>query len=272
MTAPALDRRTPSPTTALTASAVLAVANAIAFLVLAGQPNPGMAALSALPLAAAALLWRRVRVAPVVTIAVAALVVFIRPVDLAFDLVRPGDVPPFAVAAVLVVAAGVAIVSSLVLMLRPGTGHGERLVGLGGGAAVGVALAATLIVAWPQSDDTGSLTDEQLAALPTVDLTNFKFSPAQLRVGRGQPVAFKFTNDTDDNHTFTITELGVDVEVPSGRTRIAVVNARPGQYAVHCAAGDHQEKGMIGRLTVTEGALTPTTTATETPSGAHHHG
>ncbi|MCC8250425.1 cupredoxin domain-containing protein [Saccharothrix luteola] len=271
MSAPALERRTSSPATALTASAVLAVANAITFLVLAGRPNPGMAALSVLPLAAAALLWRRVQVAPVVTIAVAALVVFIRPVDLAFDLVRPGDVLPFAVAAVLVTAAGVAIVSSLVLVLRPSTGTGERLVGLGGGTAVGVALAATLLVVWPQSDDTGSLTDEQLAALPTVDMTNFKFSPAQLRVGRGQPVAFKFTNDTDDNHTFTITELGVDIEVPSGRTRIAVVDARPGQYAVHCAAGDHQEKGMVGRLTVTEDALT-STAAPETSSGAHHHG
>ena len=272
MSAPAVERRTPSPTTALTASAVLAVANAVAFLVLAGQPNPGMAAISALPLAAAALLWRRFRVAPVVTIAVAVSVVFIRPVDLAFDLVRPGDVLPFAVAAVHVSAAGVAVVSSLVLLLRP-AGKGERVVGLGGGVAVGAALAATLLVVWPQSDDTGSLTDEQLAALPTVDLTNFKFSPAQLRVGRGQPVAFRFTNDTDDNHTFTITELDVDIEVPSGRTRIAVVNARPGQYAVHCAAGDHEEKGMVGRLTVTGGALTPDTTAVpETSSGAHHHG
>jgi FtsP/CotA-like multicopper oxidase with cupredoxin domain len=85
-------------------------------------------------------------------------------------------------------------------------------------------------------------------------------------------VAFKFTNDTDDNHTFTITELGVDIEVPSGRTRIAVVNARPGRYAVHCAAGDHEEKGMVGRLTVTEDALTPDTTAVPETSGAHHHG
>ncbi|WP_157619913.1 cupredoxin domain-containing protein [Saccharothrix sp. NRRL B-16348] len=271
MSAPAVERRTSSPTTALAASLVLAVANAVAFLVLAGQPNPGMAAVSALPLAAAALLWRRARIAPVVTIAVAALVVFFRPVDLAFDLVRPGDVLPFAVAAALVLAAGVAIVSSLVLALRPSTGNGERLVGLGGGAAVGVALAATLLVVWPQSDDTGSLTDEQLSALPTVDLTNFKFSPAQLRVGPGQPVAFKFTNDTDDNHTFTITELGVDIEVPSGRTRIAVVNARPGRYAVHCAAGDHEEKGMVGRLTVTEDALAPDTTAVPETSGAHHH-
>ncbi|ROP35892.1 cupredoxin domain-containing protein [Saccharothrix texasensis] len=170
----------------------------------------------------------------VATIAVAALVVFIRPVDLAFDLVRPGAVLPFATAAALVAAAGVAIVSSLALVLRPSAGRGDRLVGLGGGAAVGVALAATLLVVWPQADDTGSLTDEQLAALPAVDLTNFKFSPAQLRVGRGQPVAFKFTNDTDDNHTFTITELGVDLEVPSGRTRSPWWT--PGRVGTRCTA------------------------------------
>ena len=276
MTAPAVHRRSPSPTTAsttaLAASTVLAVANAVGFLVLAGQPNPGMAAVSVFPLATAVLLWRGVRFAPVVTIAVAALMVFFHPVDLAFDLVRPTDVVPFAVAAATVLAAGVAIVSSLVLALRPGGGSGDRLVGVGGGAAVGVALAAALLVVWPQSDDTASLTDEQIAALPTVDMTNFRFSPAQLRVGRGQPVAFEFTNDTGDNHTFTITELGVDIEVPSGRTRIAVVHAAPGRYAVHCAAGDHREKGMIGRLTVTEDALTSTTAAPGASSGTHHHG
>lgn len=271
MSAPAIERTTSSRTTAVAANGVLAAANAFALLVLAGQPNPGLAAVSVLPLLAAALLWRRVRIAPVATIAVAALVVYFRPVDLAFDLIRPGDALPFAVAAVTVVAAGVAMVSSLVVLLRPGGGNGVRLVGLGGGAAVGVALAASLLVVWPQSDDTASLTDEQIAALPTVDLTNFTFSPAQLRVGPGQPVAFKFTNDTDDSHTFTITELGVDIEVPSGRTRIAVVDAKPGQYAVHCAAGDHREKGMVGRLTVTDGALTSTATRSGT-SGAHHHG
>ncbi|ONI80199.1 hypothetical protein ALI22I_43195 [Saccharothrix sp. ALI-22-I] len=221
------------------------------------------------------LLWRRSRIAPVATMPAAALTVFFHPTDVAFDLIRPGDVLPFANAVALVLAAGVALVSALVMLLRRGRpGNGERLVSLGGGTAVAALLAATLLVVWPQSDDTGSLTDAQLAALPTVDMTNFKFSPAQLRVGQGQPVAFKFTNDTDDNHTFTIEDLGVDIEVPSGRTRIAVVDAKPGQYAVHCAAGDHKEKGMIGRLTVTDGALTSTTTASAVsePAGAHHHG
>ncbi|GAB3003621.1 cupredoxin domain-containing protein [Saccharothrix stipae] len=274
MTTRTAERSTGAATTALLATAVLAAANASYFLVLAGQPNPGMAAVSALPLATAALLWRRVRFAPVVTIVVAVATVFFHPVDLAFDLGRPGDVPPFAVAAVLVAAAGVAVVSSVVLMSGRGRGvGGERLVVLGGGAAVGVALAATLLVVWPQADDTGSLTDEQIAALPTVDMENFKFSPAQLRVDRGRPVAFRFTNDTDDNHTFTITELGVDVEVPSGRTRITVVAAEPGRYAVHCAAGDHREKGMVGRLTVTDGALpAPSSPTAGETSGAHHHG
>ncbi|MFE9746834.1 cupredoxin domain-containing protein [Saccharothrix saharensis] len=243
MTAPAVERRSTSPTTALAAACVLAVANAVALLVLAGRPDPGMAAVPVFPLPAAVLLWRGVRVAPVVTIAVAA---------------------------VTVPAAGVAVVSSSVLALRPAGGAGDRLVGVGGGAVVGVALAAALLVVWPQSDDTESLTDEQITAPPTVDLANFRSFPSQLRVGRGQPVAFKFTNHTDDNHTFKITELGGDVEVPGGRTRIAVVDAAPGRYSVHCAAGDHREKGMVGRLTVTEDALTATTPAVE--SGAHHHG
>ncbi|QFZ18591.1 cupredoxin domain-containing protein [Saccharothrix syringae] len=274
MSAPATTARSTSAATiaALTATAVLAVANAITFLVLAGQPNPGMAAISAFPVIAAVLLWRRSRIAPAVTASVAALVVFSRPTGLSFDLVRPADVPPFTTAVALVLAAGVAVAAALVLQLRGGAGG--RLVVLGGGGALGAALAALLVVVWPQADDTGSLTDRQVAALPTVDMTNFKFSPAQLRVGSGQPVAFRFTNETDDDHTFTITDLGVDIEVPSGRTRVAVVDAEPGQYAVHCAAGDHEEKGMVGRLTVVDGALDAAAGAAsgQEHTGGHHHG
>ncbi|MFD7655593.1 cupredoxin domain-containing protein [Actinosynnema sp. NPDC059797] len=274
-TPPGAPTATTAMTAALVASGVLALTNAVAFLVLAGRPNPGMAAVSVFPLVAAALLWRRARIAPVTAAPVALLVVFFRPADLAFDLIRPADVLPFANSAALVAAAGVAVVSAVVARSRRGhAGTGQRLVAWGGGTALGAALAAGLVVAWPQADDTGSLSPEQLAALPVVDLTNYEFSPAQLRIGGGQPVAFRFTNDTDDNHTFTIAELGVDVEVPSGRTRVAVVDARPGRYAVHCAAGDHEEKGMVGRLTVTgdERGAADRAPAAPQDGGAHHHG
>ncbi|QFZ19808.1 cupredoxin domain-containing protein [Saccharothrix syringae] len=52
-----------------------------------------------------------------------------------------------------------------------------------------------------------------------MDLADYRFSPAQLRVGRGQSVAFTFTDDTADDHSFTIDGLDVHVRVPSGRTR-----------------------------------------------------
>ncbi|MFJ2094995.1 cupredoxin domain-containing protein [Streptomyces sp. NPDC087901] len=76
-------------------------------------------------------------------------------------------------------------------------------------------------------DDTGSLTAEQIAALPTVDMVNYRFEPSILRAAPGQPVAFTFTNDTDDAHAFAVEKLGIDIEVPSGRTRTVVVQAPP---------------------------------------------
>ncbi|MFD1149243.1 cupredoxin domain-containing protein [Saccharothrix hoggarensis] len=254
----------------LLAVLVSAAANLVSFLLLTGQPNPGMAAVSVLPLVAAVLLWLGRRAGLYAALVAAPVMVAFRPGGLAFDLIRPGDVLPFAVAAVQVLAVGVAVLSAVLALVR----RDRAVVGLAGGAALGAAVAVALVAVLPQADDTGSLTPDQVAALPVVDLVNYRFAPAQLRVGPGEPVAFRFTNDTDDDHTFTIEALGVEVEVPSGRTRVAVVRAPAGQYALLCTVGDHEEQGMVGRLTVVEGAGTgaPAGEAHGSHEGAHHHG
>lgn len=64
-------------------------------------------------------------------------------------------------------------------------------------------------------------------------------------------MAFTFTNDTDDAHAFTVEKLGIDIEVPSGRTRTVVIEAPPGRYAMHCSVGSHQADGMKGQLVIT---------------------
>ncbi|MET7645816.1 cupredoxin domain-containing protein [Streptomyces sp. NPDC005426] len=251
----------------------LAFCELLAHLVLGGQPNPGMAALAVLPLAAAFLTWRRVRWAPIASLLAVAAVIAIRTASLSFDLTRPGD-PLYFAAALLELAAAGAVTGPIAAALLK-----RRTPALTGGLALAAALAlsAGVILSSPQSDDTGSLTAEQIAALPTVDMVNYRFEPSILRAAPGQPVAFTFTNDTDDAHAFAVDKLGIDIEVPSGRSRTVVVQAPPGRYAMHCSVGSHSANGMKGQLVITGQDTTtvpgPADTDPAASSDTHkHHG
>ena len=227
----------------------LAVEVVLGFTVLQGTPIPGMAAAAVLPLLGAWAGWTERRWAPVVTVLSVLTVVGLRLTTTSFDLARPGDVAPFVLAVATVLAAGVALAAT-VAGLR---GAGRPAVVLGSGLVTGATLAAGLLLGLPQTEDTAGLSDEQVAALPTVEMVNFKFEPGQLRVPEGQPVAFRFTNDTDDSHSFAIDAFDLDVEVPSGRSRVVVVEAEPGSYHFHCSVGSHADDGMKGRLIVDGG-------------------
>lgn len=266
----AIPRRRPAVTIALVAMLALAAEILLAYLVLGGAPNPGMAAIAVLPLAAAGALWTGRRWALIAAALTAALVIGMRLLALSFDLGRPGDLVPFLLAAAMLLTAGLAAAAIAGLLPRRVAAPGL----LGGGALLAAATSAGLLLLSPQGDDTGSLTTAQTAALPTVEMANYSYAPAQLRVVTGQSVAFRFTNDTDDTHTFAIDDLDVDVQVPSGRTRIVVVDAPAGDYAFYCSAGSHREDGMEGRLVITDATTDGAQPAADamTDSPAHSHG
>lgn len=227
----------------------LAAETIIGFTVLQGTPNPGMAAAAVLPLLGAWASWTGRRWAAVVTVLSVITVVALRMTTLSFDLARPGDVAPFVLAVATLLTIGVSLVAG-VLAQRNADRPAVTLIG---GLATGGVLAAALLLGLPQTEDTDGLSDEQVAALPTIEMVNFKFEPGQLRVADGRPVAFRFTNDTDDTHSFAIDAFDLDVQVPSGRSRVVVVEADPGTYAFHCAVGSHADDGMKGRLIVDGG-------------------
>ncbi|MDX2624931.1 cupredoxin domain-containing protein [Streptomyces sp. WI03-5b] len=213
-----------------------------------------MAALAVLPLTAATLTWRRVRWAPIASLLAVVTVIATRMVGLSFDLTRPGDVLYFAAALLELAAAGAVTGPIAVTLLKR---HTPAITG-GLGLTAALALGAGVVLSSPQSDDTRSLNAEQIATLPTVDMVNYRFEPSIPRAAPGQPVAFTFTNDTDDVHAFAVDKLGIDIEVPSGRTRTIVVQAAPGRYAMHCSIGSHQADGMKGQLVITgQDTMTP---------------
>lgn len=239
----ATDRPRPPAAARTAAAAALAAAVLLSALVTGGAPDPAAASVALLPLAAAAGYLRSARWAAVPAVLGVLTLLSLRATDLSHDLVRPGEPLPFLVAAATVLASGVLLAGAL-----PGTAARGRaaLVGLPLGAVLGL----VLVLALPQADDTGGLSGAQVAALPTVSMVDFAFEPGQLTVAEGQPVAFRFSNDGDGAHSFAVESLGIDVTVPAGRTRTVVVDLEPGTYPFVCSVGDHEEKGMAGRLTV----------------------
>jgi nitrite reductase (NO-forming) len=63
----------------------------------------------------------------------------------------------------------------------------------------------------------------------------------------------------DIQHTFTIEELGIQVEILPGQTAtVELRGAREGTYTFFCSVPGHREKGMAGKLVVSQKPRTPT--------------
>ncbi len=259
---PASARRSPTDLLAASALALLGVLTLVSYLVLGGAPNPGLAAVALLPFLAALGLGTGRRWGAVAAVLAVPVVLGLRLEGISFDLLRPADLLPFAVAVLQVLAAGLGLsgaVVSLAARRRAGVPRATSATLVGGGVLAALVTVGA-VVALAQPDDARMLTPEQQAAAPVVDMLNYEFEASQLQVDGEEVAAFRFVNDTDDDHTFTVDELGVDVLVPSGREGVVVVQAPAGSYVFHCSVGSHQEDGMEGRLVVATDAATPAAT------------
>lgn len=125
------------------------------------------------------------------------------------------------------------------------------LVGRGDRAAPAVAVASIVVLV-------GALvagavrTNGMDAARPgeiVLEAKDVKFSDTTLQASAGE-IAVAVSNGDLFWHTFTIRELGVNVNLPVGADRRAVFRAEPGTYEFVCAIGPHARLGMKGTLTV----------------------
>lgn len=85
----------------------------------------------------------------------------------------------------------------------------------------------------------------------TVEGSNFKFAPEQMRAKEGQTVQVTFKN-VGGFHDFVIEGLGVKTKrINTGEEEtIEFVAKEAGTYAFYCSVPGHREKGMEGTLTV----------------------
>ncbi len=76
----------------------------------------------------------------------------------------------------------------------------------------------------------------------------FAFDPADLSFSAGEAVSFTFVSESQF-HTFTVEELGIDVDVNAGETvGFDFTFDKPGTYALICIP--HEALGMVGTITV----------------------
>ena len=98
-----------------------------------------------------------------------------------------------------------------------------------------------------------------------VDLTNFKFTPAQVELKASRPTILQLRNDSSGGHNFSAPEFfaaaHVDpasaglirdgkVEVPAHATVRLALTPAAGQYPLKCSHPFHSTFGMKGTIIV----------------------
>ena len=77
---------------------------------------------------------------------------------------------------------------------------------------------------------------------------DYAFGPAELAFSVGETVSFKMTSQ-NEFHSFTVDDLGIDMEVEAGETGILNFTFdKAGTYEVICIP--HESLGMVGTITV----------------------
>lgn len=79
----------------------------------------------------------------------------------------------------------------------------------------------------------------------------FAFSPAEIRVKKGEPVTVAFTSK-GGQHDWVVDEFAAATAVvSSGQTAdTTFVPDRTGSFQFYCSVGNHRELGMVGTLIV----------------------
>ena len=95
---------------------------------------------------------------------------------------------------------------------------------------------------------TGPVTEVEVQLRDSGGRGPFAFGPADLSFSVGEVASFTFIGESQF-HTFTVEELGIDVDVDGGETvSFDYTFDEPGTYTLICIP--HQALGMVGTITV----------------------
>ena len=111
---------------------------------------------------------------------------------------------------------------------------------------IGLAVAAAACNGDPGTPAAATPVDGKLA----VELKNFVYVPKDLSITSGETVTFSLTSK-DIDHTFTVSELGIDWLVKAGAVRSeCVMFNKAGTFRIICTIPGHEGAGMTGTIQV----------------------
>ena len=152
----------------------------------------------------------------------------------------------FAVASLLGLGTAIGLVA-LVLLDRPPSWRtgGAAVVG---GLALGLLMIVGIQAIEPHPAFGGDLSDEEIAALPVIELVNYGYlADGAITIPADGVFLARLENPSDLPHTFTIEAVDVEVWVPAGRWAVVEIDGTElpiGAVAVICTVGDHLDRGM----------------------------
>lgn len=86
----------------------------------------------------------------------------------------------------------------------------------------------------------------------TVEGGEFKFSPSEITVKKGEKVKLTFKNTGKFQHDYVIADLNVSTKriQPGEEDTVEFTPEEAGEFKFICSVGNHEEQGMTGTLTV----------------------
>lgn len=156
------------------------------------------------------------------------------------ELGSPESAPTFVLTLLSTVAASVALVGGLGAFFRWEAHRIKFLVRIAT-AVFATGTAFSLVVA------AGTDSDAALGSDVTVTVSGFEFEPGEIDYGFGASGIW-VDNQDPLPHTFTVEELGIDVETPAFTARRIDIDGPAGSYQVICRIPGHE--AMTATLTI----------------------
>jgi plastocyanin len=192
-------------------------------------------AVFAIPVIAAALVWRFGTWARIVGI-VAAIAGALGMFWTVFGLAYPASFADFVPGVLVPVGFLMALGGGIASLVQQRRGHlestrtrGETRLLVLAAVVVGLAVVASGILTM-----TGRTTVDASAAALTSTMSNFEFTEATYEVPAGEATAIRVHNTDAFAHTFTVAELGIDETILPGSSKLVEVNAPAGEYTLYC--------------------------------------
>jgi plastocyanin len=130
--------------------------------------------------------------------------------------------------------------------------------------------AATAPVSLPGKVSGDGATGDATSGSIDVELEDYYFNPAYLKVSPGETVTIHLKNTGTAQHTFTSDSLGVDQVVDPGKT-VDVKATAPATLPVEFHCRFHQASGMQGALFETAAAVASTSSSSSSSSNGYYN-